>query len=77
MRLVAMLLIASCAHRPSPLLRRASFDLRCPTPAVSMIDLGHRTVGASGCGTTVTYTKHCTDMWACYWAAGSARKTER
>jgi hypothetical protein len=35
--------------------RRASFDLRCPEEKIEWEDLGNRTFGVEGCGKQATY----------------------
>ena len=56
-------LLMGCMVEPPTdmLLRRASFDLACPTGQLVVLDLGGRTRRVSGCGRNETYLFYRTE----------------
>jgi hypothetical protein len=60
--LTFLALTAACAtaqHGPTPLGKRASFDLNCPVDRLTSVNLDRQTVGVRGCGKRTVYVELC------------------
>jgi hypothetical protein len=62
------------------LMKRAAFDLDCPTEPMSIVRIDEKTRGVRGCGRQATYVKLCDApvdnvMRSCVWVMNSGNRS--
>jgi hypothetical protein len=67
--------LAGCADHQAIVRQRFSFDFNCPPPRIEVRDLGHDTMGVTGCGQRATYVSMCGGYGSmdCKWVLNNSR----